>query len=854
MADQATRLSSPVVRLSPLSRGLRNGLCLSYVNFKCLYVLFVSSKLADVVVGSMWVLCVPDSPEISLLPHERWLRPGSTLSIGRNHSNDVIMEGAKSISKQHLTICVAATYKGASTKLDVRSVLTIRDLGSKFKTFISHSDEAELEVDTEYNVTVAEIFIRLGKVKHALFKICWRPFVLTLSNVKAKEVQNSCDQLDIKFSKDYTDLTTHVVTGKYNTPKTLQALTRQKWIVGQKYVEAMLAMADEMTKNMNSLPDPTVSDYLPPEDAFSLEYGRKAFLPTAGRENSFEGLEFVFFDRNQYVSLSPPIIAGEGKAFLYEGTLDMNGIAYYLTTLNRPVIVLTIEEETTAMLDDLVPLIGAVSLTQGDFIRVLLSNGVHEIFAAKKTKLLSLPPVELPPRVSTSQIGFPSERAASTQANESLQTQPSESTALISKRIGSRPMKVLPNFDDDLFGGNMDYAPKRRVIKDALTQAQSQKPTSSSRSLLDSDEIFGSSAASSQMPTKYPRGAEVPLASGHSSSQAVGTQLELRGKRSYDGMSDPHEPAFKRSKTQSSPVVGSEEETEEAFELAPAAAEYARKRSQVVASQDLAQSTHANTRLVSKGKEADQTALRRKQKQREITEKEIEDTLKENKRRAEQQKQTEEEENSLPLNGELKNLGTVEFFKVTLPDPRSTSQSSGDRNLGNWDPKWNGRKNFKGFRRAAKNGNIQAQDRPAIMIRLVPSEPSDRGLADQQWLETATTRNQGDVGLKRSRNDEVATNREFGTIHVLDINGKRSETSGISESRFAASQTRMAPNEEHTSGLRRPPHGGASSTARHVPARKPQSNAGSAQRGSRQERLFMPDDSDSDDDPLRFRL
>jgi hypothetical protein len=50
----------------------------------------------------------------------------------------------------------------------------------------------------------------------------------------------------------------------------------------------------------------------------------------------------------------------------------------------------------------------------------------------------------------------------------------------------------------------------------------------------------------------------------------------------------------------------------------------------------------------------------------------------------------------------LKNLGSVETFHVDF----NTQSSSGEKRSGRWDPAWNGRKNFKKFRKAKQSVSI----------------------------------------------------------------------------------------------------------------------------------------------------
>jgi len=62
----------------------------------------------------------------------------------------------------------------------------------------------------------------------------------------------------------------------------------------------------------DELPDPL--EFLPPLEGYSADL----FRPNPTRAELFKGLTFVFLDEGQYNSLATPIIAGMGKAVIFD--------------------------------------------------------------------------------------------------------------------------------------------------------------------------------------------------------------------------------------------------------------------------------------------------------------------------------------------------------------------------------------------------------------------------------------------------------------------------------------------------------------------------------------------------------
>lgn len=228
------------------------------------------------------------------------------------------------------------------------SSLTIEDLNTKIGTSVNGiSIQGQKHVVTERSVE-----IKMGRCPY-LFRyvapaspisdksngvesVLWYPVALSFSFTSKElradplaQLRAQLQQLDIKFITDYdVSETTHVVSKKRNTPKSLQALINGKFIVTDEFVHAVISAASvgqDMGSATTSLLEndfdrnwPRESIYLPPRGEEPVERPDALFQPDPARSNVFEGYTFVFYERKQYENLLGPITNGKGKALLRE--------------------------------------------------------------------------------------------------------------------------------------------------------------------------------------------------------------------------------------------------------------------------------------------------------------------------------------------------------------------------------------------------------------------------------------------------------------------------------------------------------------------------------------------------------
>ncbi|KAL9013176.1 MAG: hypothetical protein Q9173_002106 [Seirophora scorigena] len=277
----------------------------------------------------------------SYLANKRiWLRPGKKYLFGRteketrSRTSSSFEIADKSVSRQHLIISVSAVKPGSGSSVHTRSDITLEDAKTKFGTVIDGQRVAS-------GVTTAlkddEHTYKLGNTPHT-FHIKWEPVVLSVS-FSSKEIKagndplaalrNRLEDTDIKVINNYViGSTTHVVQGKRNTAKGLQALINGKHIVTESFVDALIYATTpgdlDAEESLSPLEEdfernwPDAMQHVPPRGKEPNERPVARFAPDPERISVFEGYTVVFCDKGQFDTLQPPITNGGGKALYFQ--------------------------------------------------------------------------------------------------------------------------------------------------------------------------------------------------------------------------------------------------------------------------------------------------------------------------------------------------------------------------------------------------------------------------------------------------------------------------------------------------------------------------------------------------------
>lgn len=295
------------------------------------------------------------------------------------------------------------------------------------------------------------------------------------------------------------------------------------------------------------------------------------------------------------------------------------------------------------------------------------------------------------------------------------------------------------------------------------------------------------------------------------------------------------------------PAPPSEEENEEDFmdSLAPAATAIKRRR---LEEQEEARRT---------GKKLSETSFlhsqvkieppKPKKIKKEIN---IKDAVRE-RREAEEERARQDEENLRDnLEGmsveEMKKLAVVEEMDIPersdRPPRRDANGGASDR----WDPAWNGRRNFKRFRRQGENSNVRRGR--SVMVPLGEVKKKDFGIGEEYWDESDNRR-------KKRKDKERATQSQSQTLSSaksqqmaevpagLIANGGESEVIDVDAPRTTRHTAQTQEDEESDTGFRA------------VNGKRPAPSQAKAPPAKKQKVLMAQDsESDSDDDELKFRF
>ncbi|KAF2088994.1 hypothetical protein K490DRAFT_37886 [Saccharata proteae CBS 121410] len=243
----------------------------------------------------MWLL----THDGDLLEGKRkWLRPGQSHLFGRTRVDGPEDSEAmqftidnKSVSRKHLTIEVKIDESSWSDPF-VTSTVILTDC-SKFGTKLDGDEFKKSEITLGGRISSNESHtVQLGRWDK-LFHLQWFPVTLALtspsksSSDPIKSYRPRLEPLDIKISVEYMhNKTTHVIAKKRNTPKGLQALVDAKHIVTDRFINAL---------EEASIQPPLEGEVIlsPLEDDFDGNWPNEMdYLPAPGNEPSPRSVDF----------------------------------------------------------------------------------------------------------------------------------------------------------------------------------------------------------------------------------------------------------------------------------------------------------------------------------------------------------------------------------------------------------------------------------------------------------------------------------------------------------------------------------------------------------------------------------
>ncbi|RFU30901.1 hypothetical protein B7463_g5451, partial [Scytalidium lignicola] len=665
----------------------------------------------------MWIL---SSDGDALQGKRLWLRPGKKFLFGRT-----VAEGGqfcisdKTISRRHLTVEIEPVEANDCSKPNFRSKLILEDLNTKIGTLVNGEQKRGQRAELENDVNV----VSLGRYPH-LFRFTWVPVAFTFSFTgKEKkagpftELYATLGPLDINVFDNYIrGCTTHVVARKRNTPKGLQALVDGKFIVNDTFVAAIVNASSPPADGSSSISPleedfdanfPNPLEHLPPRGEEPTQRGSEAYTPDPARKGIFEGYTFIFYDRTQFNHLLPPITDGLGKALFQQvipNETTVDDFVRYVKSVagekglgefedgseGKGVVVVRFNPAKGAMRDWFVNFGTDVSLRldhrlieQNEFLDAILNNNPSVLRRPLQVEPLSTAPiataVTAPPDVQQSSVPTPSQIASEALPVES-QIRRGRSRRILTSRF--------KGFDDDI------------------------------------DEVPIKSSVPESMEMDQP-----PIREPQSQGLFVSQDPEMDIERSQT-----NPPAAQRTSGRKRPSPIQEDDEEELMnQLAPAATALKKRRlADNIARRQRGESTPPPQQVQPEKEKVVNSPPKKVKKEIDVLE-----HARQQREKEEAMARAEREALEAAMEGmdikQIRNLAVIEEMEIKRSEPLARHRAHGDEG-DRWEERWNGRKNFKKFRRQGTEGGRQRRfDR--VIVPLEEVKKRDFGIGDNYWFE-----------------------------------------------------------------------------------------------------------------------
>ncbi|RAL11887.1 DNA damage response protein RcaA [Aspergillus homomorphus CBS 101889] len=625
----------------------------------------------------MWIL----ESEGDFLEGKRvWLRPGKKYLFGRVKKDGVRHAiSNNTISRKHVLIEISPVKPGDGSHIHTKSEINVTDLGSKHGTKVNGE-----KISGSMKLRGEDHELQLGRYEH-LLRIEWHPTVLSFSfsskELKAKDplarVRSRLEDLDIKTIIPYVvDKTTHVVQTKRNTAKGLQALVNAKHIVQDTYVDALVYAA-------------TPSDLDSPESLSPLEADFDSAWPDPAEHLPPPGKETTQRPKEAFAPNPARLNIFEGFTFVFGDATQMEHLQDALTNGQGKVLLYQIEDEVTTA-EEVAQFMRNVAGDKGlGSQRDSPSGVVHVRYRAKgRLEAWSLELSNQIALLTDQRVIEQSEFLDAILGNDAAPLcQPllEEAEASEEANVESTPQPHQGTASSETVAG-ADSQPSEEVSQPA---ARKSKPRV--RDFVSKMKTFDDGFDISSIPVHAPEG----------SAATSPPPMEM-------------EPA---SVQESQPQNSLDDEEDLVSSLLPGAAAMKRRRAETVrpSVDDEASQLKEESPRKPKRQKLDVLEAARQHRQAE------ED--------AQRQRRVAEEasfQNSLQEVDidKLKGLAIVEEMDIK---PRNV-----DGEDSRWDDRWNGRKNFKKFRRKGD----PSQPRYRIQTVIVPLEEvrrKDFGVGDHYW-------------------------------------------------------------------------------------------------------------------------
>jgi DNA repair protein XRS2 len=578
-------------------------------------------------------------------------------------------------------------------------------------------------------------------------------------------LRDSLEQLDIKYSAEYEASTTHVVSKKRNTSKGLQALINGRYIVTDSFINAIVdaatvpADAEEGTSSAleqdfeAAWPNPT--EHLPPRGEEPIDRPPEAYAPDERRREVFDGCTFVFYERKQYENLLPAITTGKGKAQLMEvtpGVTDVDEFIRFVKGLagekglgsfedgseGKGVVVVRYtpkdenQEWFAQFLTAFAQRLDHRPIDQREFLEAILACDASMLRRPLESATETAAEPEPEPVIQHAhdqgdrmEVDQPPAESETPQEPTKEQDSAPAPPRPRARRAGRTRFKGF-DFDDTEF---MEQTPPIEASEPPQVAAASQD------SLFVSQYQEPNLAADEEAPGPRPsqrsqhKRALSPLPEYDNSAlmEEIAPRAAAAKRRRIESGETPEPPP---------PAPELEPQPEEDEEMATESPQGKRKKGQAAKGK------------AKKAKEGEDILELARQRREEAEAKAAAERL-----------ELQATEDGIDY-AAIRALHIVEECEVHLPEERGGTSRTREQDIadGRWDPRWNGRKNFKRFR---KHGEGPARPAARIIIGLEEVKPKEYGIGDDYWLEDeGSSRRKKDSQRGESQSQQQQQSRE----------------------------------------------------------------------------------------------
>ncbi|XP_076680154.1 nibrin isoform X2 [Andrena cerasifolii] len=240
-----------------------------------------------------------------------YLKPNQELTFGRKKS-DVLLQNDESISRIHASIHLQP--KQVAQINEPISICRVKDMGSKYGTYIIVGETERIEVQKEgYNLKHGDV-VRFG-LQHHTFKAVYVSIITVVSTLNDKDkgkLRDIMNEIDGLISTEWTQICTYLTVSRASlTDKVTWAMASTVPIVTLSYWEQV----KRAVHNGEELPD---ADEFTPQISESLVIkGKVSLRRNEKRRTLFRNLLFVHFSTRQYKMCGRIIRMAGGKSLLY---------------------------------------------------------------------------------------------------------------------------------------------------------------------------------------------------------------------------------------------------------------------------------------------------------------------------------------------------------------------------------------------------------------------------------------------------------------------------------------------------------------------------------------------------------